>query len=151
MREVTSIEDILKIVPIEVDVMSREPGDAKMPLKDKLTWIDAMLNRKRLTVAQDFKILVWEDDAGQIDAYLMLSLLKSSLKHFSEVRIYRAWRNPDRPELAQEMWDAVSGWAKANKIDKIRAEVNMDRPDGFVKKYGLKPVSVNTERRLGNG
>jgi hypothetical protein len=151
MREITSMEDVLRLVPIEVEIMGRDGSDNQMPLKDKLTWLDAMLNHKRLAMAQDFKILVWEDGNGKIDAYLILSALKSSLKYFSEIRMYRAWRNPEKPELAQEMWDATVLWAKANRIDKIKAEADLTLPDVLIEKYGFKPASVNVERRLGNG
>lgn len=150
MREYTAIADILKLVPIEQAIIEQEPGDSKMSVRDKLTWMDCMVNRKPFLTGHDFKILVWET-GERIDGYLILSVMKARIRKYSEIRLYRAWRNPDSPDTASEMWDVVRSIADTHRIERIHATANVGLPERLLEKYGFKAVSVNVERRLGNG
>jgi hypothetical protein len=143
IREVTDIAELLKIVPFEVEVMKKEPKAGSMLLKDKITWIEAELSGKSIYKGYGFKVFFFYR-GDELVCFTVLSITKSVIKYFDEIRIYRVWHKD--PECVDKFWELIKWLGKEHKIKKIRLETN--RPSAerlFRRKYGLRSVSINME------
>lgn len=147
IQEITDIKDVLDIIPIESMIIHDEPSLGSMCIRDKLTWMDCMMNKKPFIVKYDFRILTDRNEEGKVIAFAVISLLKTTIKYFDEVRIYRVYCEDGHPEIIKEFLGIIEKWAKDNKINVIRAEANK-MLNLFKRKYKMIPVSVNMERRL---
>jgi hypothetical protein len=143
IKEVTDIAELLKIVPFEVEVMKNEPKAGSMSLRDKITWIEAGLSEKSILQGYGFKVFFFYK-GDDLVCFTVLSITKSVIKYFDEIRIYRVWHKD--PECVDKFWELIQWLGKEHKIKKIRLETN--RPSAerlFRRKYGLRSVSINME------
>jgi N-acetylglutamate synthase-like GNAT family acetyltransferase len=146
IREVTDIGEIMKIVPIEVELLRGET--IGMSLRDKLTWIDGELNGKQLYTKYEFKVfMIYEGE--KLVGYAIAALTKSKIKYLSEIRIYRVWHEKKNKEIAELFMKRIEEWARENKIDKIRSEADKPSMKRLLKsKYGFKVISTNMEKEV---
>lgn len=147
IESVTDMTEILKLVPIEMSMAKKEPELGAMPLRDRLLWIDCMLNKKPLMTLYDFKVLMVYGDDEKVIGFMVLSILKSHIKYFDEIRIYRSWYNHKFPKARDEVWKLVQDLAKEHKINKIKCEVNRGQK-AIERKWDFETISVNMERRV---
>ena len=145
IREVTDINEIMQIIPLEIDTMKDEPQG--MPLRDRLTWIEGELNGKQIYTKYEFKVfMIYEN---KLIGYAVAALSKAKIKYFSEIRIFRVWHDNSNPEIGKKFMDFIHNWAKENKINKIRIEVNKPNLERlFRMKYGFKTISTNMEKEV---
>ena len=146
IREITDISEVLKIVPIEVELRKKEPKAGSMSLRDSITWIEAALSGKPIYQAYAFKVYFFYND-DELVGYTILSITKSVIKHFDEIRIYRVWHK-DHDCVAK--WFELIEWLGGEYgIKKIRFEANIPELEKhFRKKYGFRSVSINMEGEI---
>jgi len=145
-REITDISELLKIVPIEIGIMKKEPKHGSMSLRDKITWLEAGMNNKSIHSHYEFKIYFMEKD-GELVGFVILSVLKSVIKYFDEIRVYRVWQKD--PEVADCFWKVVKELGEKYKIKKIKFEVNRPAMERLCrKKYNMRSVSINMEGKI---
>lgn len=145
----TDMADILKLVPIEMNIRKKESSKTSMDIKDRLLWIDCILNGKRMTTHYEFKVLmVYEDESKEkVIGFIIFSIMKSNIKYLNEIRIYRAWYDHKVPEVKDTVWKMLEEIAKDFKIPKVVFEANRGIK-AFVKTWKMKPVSVTLERKV---
>ena len=144
-RQITDMQEIMKLLPIEQEIMKKEPEAGKMSLRDKLLWLDCLVNKKPFVEFNDGGIMGWYDGEKLI-GYMILSATKGKIKYFDTLRIYRVWHDPNY-DIANEMENYMVSLAKSLKIHSITSEANR-RIRAFQRKYQMQPVSVNMERKV---
>ena len=143
-RKITDMQEIMKLLPIEQAIMAREPEAGKMPLRDKLLWLDCLVNKKPFAET-DGGVMAWYD-GDKVVGYMILSCTKSKIKYFDAIHVYRVWHDPDY-DIANEVEEYLIGLAKNMKVHTIRSEANR-RLRAFQRKYHMQPISVNLERKV---
>ena len=144
-RQITDMQEIMKLLPIEQEIMKKEPETGKMSLRDKLLWLDCLVNKKPFVEFNDGGIMGWYD-GDKLIGYMILSATKAKIKYFDTLRIYRVWHDPNY-DISNEMENYMVSLAKSLKIHSITSEANR-RIRAFQRKYQMQPVSVNMERKV---
>ena len=141
--------DILKLVPIETNMLKKHYSKNAMDIKDRLLWMDCVLNNKKMTTHYEFKVLmVYADENKEsVLGFIVFSIMKSNIKYMNEIRIFRAWYDHKFPEIKDTVWKMLEDTAKDFKIPKIIFEANRGIK-AFVKTWKMKPVSVMLERKV---
>ena len=117
-----------------------------MSLRDNITWIEAALNGKQIYQAYGFKVYFFYKDDGLV-MYTILSITKSVIKYFDEIRIYRVWHKD--PACVEKWFELIEWLGKEYKVKKIRFEANIPELERhFRKKYGFRSVSINMEGEI---
>ena len=143
IREVRDIAELLQIVPIEVEIMKKEPKAGSMSLRDKITWIEAELSGKQIYHFYDFKVYFFYE-GEEVVGFTILSITKSAIKYFDEIRVYRVWHK--NSDCVEPFWNLIKEIGNHYKIKKLKFEVNRPETERlFRKKYKLRSVSINME------
>jgi len=146
IKEVRDIGEILKIVPFEVEIIKKEPKRGSMSLRDKITWIEAELSGKSIYQAYGFKVFFFYKNS-EVVGYTVLSIIKSTIKYFDEIRVHRVWQND--VECIDKFWELIKDLGKECKIKKLRIEVDRPSMERLCrKKYGLRSLSINMEGEI---
>ena len=144
-RQITDMQEIMKLLPIEQAIMEKEPEAGKMQLRDKLLWLDCLVNKKPFIEFNDGGVMGWYD-GEKIVGYMIISITKAKIKYFDCLRVYRIWHDPHY-DISKEMEDYLLGVAKKMKVHSITSEANR-RLRAFQRKYQMQPISVNMERKV---
>jgi len=141
--------DILKLVPIEMNMLKKHHSKNAMDIKDRLLWIDCILNGKKMTTHYEFKVLMVyaDENKEKVLGFIIFSIMKSNIKYLNEIRIFRAWYDHGFPEIKDTVWTMLENIAKEFKIHKIVFEASRGIK-AFVRTWKMKPVSVILERKV---
>ena len=147
LANITDIAEIIKLVPIEVQIAKKESSRGAMPIKDKIEWIRCMVNGEPIITKHEFRVVGVYNDDSEIIGYAIASLTVSKIKYFNELRVYRIWYDYHYPEAIQMLQEEAKRWAKENKVHVMRSEVDR-RLKAWKRAWNMEPVSVNMERRI---
>ena len=145
ITEVTTITDALSIVPMETEQKGKE-SPLSMPVKERLEWLNHLLNGFPYLLGAEFKFLVSSNE-GKVDGYIMVGFVASKVKHFHRATIYRMWS--EKQEILEELLGIVEERAKEAKIRIIGWEMDKGSPmKEWTEKLGFVEATEVFERRL---
>lgn len=150
IKEAESFQEILGIVPHEVESREKHPHPTSVPLKDYLMVLDCIMNKKPFLLKKDFKAFMSYTDEGELNGYLMCLLTLTKIKSLNEVRLIKAWYDHDYPEVIEELFDTACDWAREHGIKTIKAE--LDWHDKLIetveKKWAFGKCTAIMQRRI---
>lgn len=146
VKRTNNINDILRVVPIEVKL--REKERTKVRTKEFLEFIQMQLMNPLF-----YFLMIFEDDTEQaIVGYMALVVIPIKLMDLQQVNILRVYYDPKYREtnIKQTLENAVILIARQHRITDIRIEVT-GRERAIARSWGFKKRGIVMERRIEYG
>jgi hypothetical protein len=143
IKRITQIEDVLRLVPIEVKLREKEKSPVKA--QELLTFVQSQLNNPLFYI-----VCVYEDETEKdIVGYMILFAIPFNLMDMKSVNILRVYYDPKyrHTDIRNIGWQIIEEIAKMNKIKKVRIEVKRGMK-AYEKTWKFKQVTTVMERRV---
>lgn len=143
IKRITEIEDVLRIVPIEVKLREKEKAHVKT--KELLTFVQGQLTNPLF-----YLVFVYEDETEQnLAGYMALLAIPYNLMDMKSISILRVYYDPKykHTDIKDVLWRIIEEVAKIYHIKKVRGEVSRGAKV-FQRKYKFKMIKTVLERRL---
>lgn len=137
ITKVTSMEQVLKLVPIELKLREKEKSD--VPVKDMLTFVQYQLQANPY-----FGVWILEEDDALVG---YIALFANVVGGVRDLHIWRIWHDPHRPDAMRVLEDVIRSAVDAVRAKKVKIEVARGEKV-YQRKWGFKPVSTILERRV---
>lgn len=143
IKRTTDIQDIIRLVPIEVKLREKEKSPVKA--QELLTFVQSQLNNPLF-----YAVIVFEDETEKdIMGYIFLLVIPYKIMDMQHVNILRVWYDPKYKdtEIKSVGWQIAQTIAKDHGIKKVRIEV-MRGEKAYQRTWGFKHRSTVMERRV---
>ena len=143
IKRTTDIQDIIRLVPIEVKLREKEKSSVKA--QELLTFVQSQLNNPLF-----YAVIVYEDESEKdIMGYIMLLVIPFKIMDMQHVNILRVYYDPRyrKTNIREIGWQIAEQVAKNHGIKKVRIEVKRGAKV-YERSWGFKPVSTIMERRI---
>ena len=143
IKRTNDINDIIRLVPIEVKLREKEKSSVKA--QELLTFVQSQLNNPLF-----YAVIVYEDETEKdIMGYIMLLVIPFKIMDMQHVNILRVYYDPKyrKTNIRDVGWKIVEEVAKHHGIKKVRIEA-MRGVKAYEKAWGFKARSTILERRI---
>lgn len=143
IKRTTDMNDILRLVPIEVRLREKEKSPVKA--QELLSFVQSQLNNPLF-----YAVIVFEDETEKdIMGYIMLLAVPFKLMDMQQINILRVYYDPKYKdtEIKEVGWQIVEAIAKEHGIKRVRIEV-MRGEKAYQRTWGFKHRSTVMERRV---
>jgi hypothetical protein len=143
VKRVTDISDIIKLVPIEVQL--RKKHHSLVKTRDLLEFIEKMLPNPLF-----YPVVVYEDETEQhIIGYIIILVIPNKLMDMQCVSVLRVWYDPHYKDqgIVDVGWKIMKTICKQHNIDRIRIEVSRGSK-AYHRVWGFEPIATVMERRV---
>ena len=143
IKDIGTITDALAIVPFETEVGKKE-SRYSMNTKDRLEWINSMLNGFSYILGGEFRFFAGYKD-GAMTCYAICLFVGSKIRYFTKVTVYRLYGSDEDTKL---LLDKITERAKELNIRTISIELDSMTEGKQLTDSGFKPAKVIYERRI---
>ena len=143
VKRTTDMNDILRLVPIEVKLREKEKTSVKT--QELLTFVQSQLDNPLF-----YAILFFTDETEKdIMGYIMLLVIPFKLMDMQHVNILRVYYDPKyrNTEIKEVGWQIAEAIAREHGIKKVRIEVKRGEK-AYQRTWGFKRKSIVMERRV---
>lgn len=143
VKRTTDIQDIIRLVPIEVKLREKEKSPVKA--QELLAFVQSQLNNPLF-----YAVIVYEDATEQkITGYMFLLAITIPIMDMKQVNVLRVWydHTQDRKQMKEIGMEIIRTVAKNHSIKKVKIEVQRGAKV-YERMWGFKPVSTVMERRI---
>lgn len=143
IKRVTDIEDVLRIVPIEVKLRAKEKTSVKT--NELLTFVQSQLTNPLF-----YFICVFEDETEKdLVGYIVLLAVPYNIMDMKSVNVLRVYYDPKyrHTNIKEIGWKIIEEVGRVNHIKKVRIEASRG-VRAYERTWGFKPVRTVLERRL---
>lgn len=143
VKRTTDIQDIIRLVPIEVKLREKEKSPVKA--QELLAFVQSQLNNPLF-----YAVIVYEDATERkITGYMFLLAITIPIMDMKQVNVLRVWydHTQDRKQMKEIGMEIIRTVAKNHGIKKVKIEVQRGAKV-YERMWGFKPVSTVLERRL---
>ena len=143
IKRTTDIQDIIRLVPIEVKLREKEKSPVKA--QELLAFVQSQLTNPLF-----YPVIVFEDETEKnIMGYIMLLVIPFKIMDMQHVNILRVYYDPKyrKTNIKEVGWNIVEEVAKHHGIKKVRIEA-MRGVRAYEKAWGFKARSTILERRI---
>jgi len=143
IKRTTDIQDIIRLVPIEVKLREKEKSPVKA--QELLAFVQSQLTNPLF-----YPVIVFEDETEKnIVGYIMLLVIPFKIMDMQHVNILRVYYDPKyrKTNIREVGWNIVEEVAKHHGIKKVRIET-MRGSKAYERAWGFTPRSTVMERRI---
>jgi len=143
IKRTTDIQDIIRLVPIEVKLREKEKSPVKA--QELLAFVQSQLTNPLF-----YPVIVFEDETEKnIMGYIMLLVIPFKIMDMQHVNILRVYYDPKyrKTNIREVGWNIVEEVAKHYGIKKVRIET-MRGSKAYERAWGFTPRSTVMERRI---
>lgn len=143
VKRTTDIQDIIRLVPIEVKLREKEKSPVKA--QELLAFVQSQLNNPLF-----YAVIVYEDATERkITGYMFLLAITIPIMDMKQVNVLRVWydHTQDRKQMKEIGMEIIRTVAKNHGVKKVKIEVQRGAKV-YERMWGFKPVSTVLERRL---
>lgn len=143
IKRTTDMNDILRLVPIEVKLREKEKSPVKA--QELLAFVQSQLNNPLF-----YAVIVYEDETEEkITGYMFLLAITIPIMDMKQVNVLRVWydHTQDRKQMKDIGMDIIRTVAKNHGIKKVKIEVQRGAKV-YERMWGFRQVSTVLERRL---
>jgi hypothetical protein len=143
VKRTNDINDIIRLVPIEVSLREKEKSPVKA--QELLAFVQSQLNNPLF-----YAVIVYADEMERkITGYMFLLAITIPIMDMKQVNVLRVWydHTQDRKQMKEIGMEIIRTVAKNHGIKKVKIEVQRGAKV-YERMWGFKPVSTVLERRL---